>query len=131
MDTTSNRLKQAMDMREMKQVDIIERTGISKGALSSYLSGRYVPKQNNIHALAVALDVSESWLMGYDVDPHRVDASVSAPAADPVLSDRDIALLEKYHSLNSLGKDKLDERADELCEMEKYKKDAANSSAAG
>lgn len=131
MDTTSNRLKQAMDMREMKQVDIIERTGISKGALSSYLSGRYVPKQNNIHALAVALDVSESWLMGYDVDPHRVDASVSAPAADPVLSDRDIALLEKYHSLNSLGKDKLDERADELCEMEKYKKDAVNSAKVG
>jgi transcriptional regulator with XRE-family HTH domain len=131
MDTTSNRLKQAMDMREMKQVDIIERTGISKGALSSYLSGRYVPKQNNIHALAVALDVSESWLMGYDVDPHRVDASVSAPAADPVLSDRDIALLEKYHSLNALGKDKLDERADELCEMEKYKKDVANSVKAG
>ena len=51
----------------MKQVDIIERTGINKGALSSYLSGRYLPKQDNIYKLAKALDVNPAWLMGLDV----------------------------------------------------------------
>ena len=42
MGTTADRLKYAMELREFKQTDLVEKTGISKGALSSYLSGRYV-----------------------------------------------------------------------------------------
>lgn len=67
MATTSERIKEAMQLRGIKQSDIVEKTKISKGALSSYVSGRYVPKQNNIYLLAKALNVSESWLMGADV----------------------------------------------------------------
>ena len=65
--TTSERIKEGMAIRNMKQVDIVEKTGISKGALSSYISGKYLPKQNNIYLIAKALNVSEGWLMGYDV----------------------------------------------------------------
>lgn len=71
MDTISNRIKMGMKIRNMKQVDIIERTGINKGALSSYISGKYAPKQNNIYKIAKALDVNEAWLMGYDVPSGR------------------------------------------------------------
>lgn len=67
MNTTAKRLKEGMELRCLKQSDMVERTGISKGALSSYLSGRYVPKQNNIYLLAKALNVNEAWLMGADV----------------------------------------------------------------
>lgn len=65
--TTSERIKEGMTVRNMKQIDIVEKTGISKGALSSYISGKYLPKQNNIYLIAKALNVSEGWLMGYDV----------------------------------------------------------------
>lgn len=73
---TSDRIKQAMEIRDIKQTDLVEMTGISKGALSSYISGRYVPKQNNIYLLAKALNVSEAWLMGADVPMKR---TTSAP----------------------------------------------------
>ena len=52
MKTTSERIKEGMQIRDLKQADLVERTGISKGALSSYISGKYVPKQNNIYLIA-------------------------------------------------------------------------------
>lgn len=71
MENTSTRLKKALNLRNLKQIDIVERTGINKGALSSYISGKYEPKQTNIYLLAKALDVNEAWLMGYDVPMER------------------------------------------------------------
>lgn len=71
MDTISNRILYAMDKLDLKQSDLVSRTGISKGALSSYISGRYEPKQNNIYLIAKALNVSEAWLMGADVPMAR------------------------------------------------------------
>lgn len=44
MATTAERLKEIMSIRDIKQSEIIEKTGINKGALSSYISGRYLPK---------------------------------------------------------------------------------------
>lgn len=71
MKTTAERLKEGMELRKMKQADLVQLTGISKGALSSYLSGRYTPKQDNVFKLAAALNVSEAWLMGADVPTER------------------------------------------------------------
>lgn len=71
MKTTSDRIKEGMEIRGLKQSDLVEKTGISKGALSSYISGRYAPKQNNIYLISKALNISESWLMGNDVPMER------------------------------------------------------------
>lgn len=67
MESISSRIQQAMDIRGLKQTDLVERTKISKGSLSSYVSGRYAPKQTNIYLLAKALNVNVEWLMGADV----------------------------------------------------------------
>lgn len=75
LQTTSERIKKGMELRKMRQSDLVEKTGISKGALSSYISGRYVPKQNNIFLIAKALNVSEAWLMGADVPMTKKDTS--------------------------------------------------------
>lgn len=66
VETTAQRIRTAMNNAGKKQVDIVRETGIDKGALSHYLKGRYEPKQDVIHKLAKALDVSEMWLWGYD-----------------------------------------------------------------
>ena len=73
MEDFAKRLRKAMELREMKQTDLIDKTGINKGALSCYLSGKYNPKQDNIFLLAKALDVSEVWLMGADVPMERTN----------------------------------------------------------
>lgn len=78
MATTSERIKEAMELLNMKQADLVERTGISKGALSSYISGRYLPKQTNIYLIAKALNVNEAWLMGSDVPMNRTTSSRSS-----------------------------------------------------
>lgn len=71
MNTTAKRIKEGMEIRGIKQTELSEKTGISKGALSSYLSGRYLPKQNNIYLIAKALNVNEAWLMGADIPMER------------------------------------------------------------
>lgn len=74
MKTTAERIKEGLEARNMKQSDLAEKTKISKGALSSYITGRYIPKQNNIYLIARALNVSEAWLMGHDVPMERNSA---------------------------------------------------------
>jgi transcriptional regulator with XRE-family HTH domain len=71
MTSVSKRLKEALDMRGMKQTDLVKATGIGKSSISTYLSGDYEPKQRNIYKIAKALNVNEAWLMGYDVPPER------------------------------------------------------------
>ena len=67
-----NRMREALQLRGMKQIELSDKTGIDKGQISSYLSGKYKPKQENLSLMAVALDVSEYWLMGLDVPMERV-----------------------------------------------------------
>lgn len=66
-----DRLKQAMDYRNLKAVDLVERGNIPKSAMSYYLSGRSEPKSDRLYSLAKLLDVSEAWLLGYDVPMER------------------------------------------------------------
>ena len=71
MEALSERLVKAMERLNITQAELVKRTGISKGALSSYISGRYEPKQRAIYELAKALNVNEAWLLGYDVSMER------------------------------------------------------------
>lgn len=77
---TSDRLNQLMAERNWKQVDIInnskkfqEKLGVQlgKSALSQYVNGVQAPDQKKLSLLALTFDVSEAWLMGYDVPRER------------------------------------------------------------
>ncbi len=69
----AKRLRKAMDIRNVKQVELVGKTEISKSAISQYLSGAFVPKQKNTYKLAEALNVDPAWLMGKDVCMERKD----------------------------------------------------------
>lgn len=71
IDTTSNRIRIAMNNAGKKQVDIVMETGIDKGAMSNYVNGKYEPKQDAIYKIAKCLNVSEMWLWGYDCPMER------------------------------------------------------------
>lgn len=71
--TTSERLKQAMALRKVKQIDIVRQTGIDKGSISHYVSGSYEPKKDSVCKIAKALNVNELWLWGYDAPMERTD----------------------------------------------------------
>ena len=67
-DERTKRLRKAVENSGYSQTQLCEITGITKGALSSYLSGRYYPKQQAIEKLSEALNVPIFWLMGYDTE---------------------------------------------------------------
>ena len=80
--TTSTRIKQAMNSSNLKQIDIVNKakslekeTGIklTKTDLSQYVNGKVTPFQKKLYILAKILNVSEAWLLGYDVDRARID----------------------------------------------------------
>ena len=72
MNIVAERLKKAMELRGMRQVELSEKTGIGKSSLSVYMSGDYKPKQSNLYKLAKALDVNPAWLMGEDVPMYEL-----------------------------------------------------------
>jgi transcriptional regulator with XRE-family HTH domain len=67
----SARIADALSIRNMKQSELSEKTNIPKSAISQYISGAFEPKQDRIYIIAKALNVSEAWLMGYDVPMER------------------------------------------------------------
>ena len=73
--TISERLREALSAAGKKQADLVRETGLDRGSVSSYLSGKYEPKQKAIYKMARALNVSESWLMGYNVPMARTEES--------------------------------------------------------
>lgn len=85
VSTTPDRLREAMSVKGIKQVDLVRSTGIDKGSISSYLSGRYEPKQEAIYKMALALDVSEMWLWGYDVPMERPKAQKNNDAISDIV----------------------------------------------
>lgn len=101
-NTTANRIKQLMDMRNMRQVDILKAAEpyckkygvkLGKNALSQYVAGLVEPGQEKLTILGLTLGVSEAWLMGYDVPMER-----SAPPT----TDADVKRLKEFLGLFSL-----------------------------
>lgn len=66
-----DRLKEAMTVRQMRAADLVEASGVPKSAISFYLAGKSKPKADRLYTLAQVLDVSEAWLLGYDVPMAR------------------------------------------------------------
>lgn len=67
----AERISLALSIRKMKQIELCEKTNIPKSAMSQYIKGSFEPKQDRIFLIAQALNVSETWLMGYDVPMER------------------------------------------------------------
>lgn len=91
VDSFKNRLKLAMDMQGIKQVDLVEKTKLDKTLINKYLSGATNARQKKLTLLADALNVNEVWLMGYDVamernlNIHKIDELGNLVVSIPVL----------------------------------------------
>lgn len=104
-----DRLKQAMEYRNMTAADLCRKGHFAKATVSYWLSGRNEPKNDKLYLLAKILDVSEAWLLGYDVNMERATTQKEldelAEMVQRIKKDpdfRDVALL-----LHRLDPDKL------------------------
>lgn len=74
MDTFGDKLRQAMEKAGMNATELSEKTGISKSAISRYLSGGYIAKQRNLLKLSRALHVDPKFLFSEAVE--ELDANL-------------------------------------------------------
>lgn len=68
-----DRFNKALSLRNMRPIELKEKTGISESAISQYRSGYAKPKQDKLFLIANALRVNEAWLMGLDVPMEKLD----------------------------------------------------------
>ena len=113
--TTAERLKQLLHDRNLRQVDalaLIEpwarkyNVPFYKQNLSLYLKGTVEPNQDKLILLAKAFNVSEAWLMGFDVPMERQNPTVEI-APDYVVKNGDQELLVEVERLDPAQKDLL------------------------
>lgn len=79
--TFAQRLRAGLDARHMTQAELSSRSQILKSSISHYLKGDWEGKQDAVYSLAQALEVSEAWLMGYDVP---MAAARTQSVAEPI-----------------------------------------------
>ncbi len=99
VDTFQNRLKTAMNYRNIKQVELVEKTKLDKTLINKYLSGVSNARQSKLSILAEALNINEVWLMGYDVPMERI-------VDEPHNKNTNF----RYASYNGIDTDGLDEK---------------------
>lgn len=104
--TTSERLKQIMEKQNLRQVDILNKAlpycakfdvKMNKSDISQYLSGKSEPSQDKLVMLGMALNVTEAWLMGFDVPFERKDSAAKA--------EQDFDFYYKYSLLSQRDKE--------------------------
>lgn len=82
IEEMKNRLIQALSDKNMKPIELAEKTKIPKSSISQYMSGYAKPKNDRIYLMAKALNISEAWLMGYNVPKEK-----EQPASEPPLTE--------------------------------------------
>lgn len=110
-DSFANRLAIAMQLNNINQIELSEKTKafpktISQSLINKYLKGKAFARQDNIYILCKILNVDEAWIMGFDVpmertpDELRVSSDIfqytaTDSAMMPLLDVGDIAFIQK------------------------------------
>lgn len=103
--STADRLRQIMEERNLRQVDILNLVlpicakydvKMNKSDISQYVSGKVEPSQEKLVVLGMALNVTESWLMGFDVSSERKDTQIQA--------EKDFDMFYRFSMLNERDK---------------------------
>lgn len=96
IEPCSKRIAEALKIKGLKQAELCKIANVPKSSLSLYLSGAYEPKQDRVYDMAKALNVSEAWLMGYDVPMERQDRKKTVPPEEPKLTEGEAMLLDIF-----------------------------------
>ena len=66
--TIGQKIRQAMDMQGMKQVELAEATNITEVSISRYVNDLRIPNTSELCKLCKALHISADWLLGIKDD---------------------------------------------------------------
>ena len=96
----TNRIQEMLNHFNYTQADIVRKTGLNKGVVSRYCSGKALPKSETLNLIATKFFVNPLWLMGYEVSMYEVDGKSLA-----------------YNQLEDLNKRMTDEQRAKVIDM--------------
>lgn len=85
-NSTASRLQYVMRQRNLRQIDILKacipycqkyNIKMNKSDISQYVSGKVEPNPHKLFILGQALNINESWLMGFDVPMDKTPPNLS------------------------------------------------------
>ena len=80
------RIKQALSLKEMTQVELAVKLDIPVSTLNGYILGRYMPDCIKVKEIACAIGISTDFLFGVDLDT--------------ALTNDELSLVVRYRNLN-------------------------------
>ena len=105
-----DRLQEALNIREKKAADLASNLDIPKSAVSQYLSGKSKNMDSvRMYRICSYLDVSEAWMMGFDVPMERTQTQKNNDIMTDIIvrmrTDKDF--FAAVETLNNLDANKL------------------------
>lgn len=91
--TFPERLLRIMESHGMRATDLVNATGISKTAISRYLSGNYTPKIDKAELIAKALNVNVNYLLTGETEDDKPKA-VKIPVLGEVIAGAPVEAIE-------------------------------------
>lgn len=109
----SERLKEGMEKREKRQVDLCRDLDMKKATVSGYMSGAHMPDATTIGRIAKYLRVDPAWLTGYNISmessvalsSEEMEIAVLYRNADAVSKEAVKRILTYYEKLSELRKE--------------------------
>ena len=89
-----DKINEALKMREMTASDLAKKSGIAKSSISRYLTGENIPRSVAIEKIATALNVSPTWILGYNVTTDGQEIDV-----DKLTDENKTRLIAYYQAL--------------------------------
>lgn len=129
----AERLRNAMNSRELKQVDLVhaaERRGVKMGKshISQYVAGKTMPREDVLLFLADELDVNANWLRGQSSETKlnsdaQTASHIDTPSGAPTSAETEIPAARrrtfgKSHKLDDVLYDVRGPVVDEAARME-------------
>ncbi len=124
----SDAIKSARKKACLSQKQLAQKTGLSIATIQGYEQGKYYPKIENLTKIANALDVPLFDLAVTETKPFTITdlfAGVPSDLLQELSSEEktlQAGITSAFHSLNISGKRNLCNYAQDLTEIEKYKK---------
>ena len=103
VSTFKDRLNEALSIRDMRPIDLAKSTKISESTISQYRSGYAEPKEERLAAIASALDVNPTWLLGLNV-PMEISLATRRRSYFIGLNAVEIDLVNHYRLADGLTK---------------------------
>lgn len=99
-----DRFALALNESGIKQIDLAKRIGISRSLITRYLKGEFEPNNKNILLIAKELNVSPTWLIGFDVDKKFENMELIMSKEESKIKKEILSIINDTHDIVELNK---------------------------